>query len=150
MTKNLTFIADDTVIPAVFLSPDDIIIYSNVNGCKNFCKIFPFDVGTKYHLKIQQYEQYGKTIYAIDVNSNRIFHVQNEDFNVQNWEPREFNNVFVYVSDPWHDAFTSEYGILQNFKYTATATPSATTTMALNNNNMDTQQQRRTTSMIVL
>ena len=103
----------DSLIPAVFLSSRYFVICStddvfNHGGC--FSKQFPYTLGKQYHLMIQQIKQNGKTIYTIKVNGNEIF-------SVENFAVRTFHYVQVYASEPSFEAFTSEYGILSNFKY---------------------------------
>ena len=39
------------------------------------------------------------------------------EYSAENTDPKDFENVKVYVSDPWYAPFTSEYGYLENFKY---------------------------------
>ena len=80
---------------------------------KKFFTRFNFDLGKKYHIKIQQFKdnQDEDTILKIEVNGKIIFLGKNTT-------PSEFNNVKVYVSDPWLYPFTSEYGKLENLKYT--------------------------------
>ena len=41
----------------------------------------------------------------------------NTIYSGENTDPKDFENVKVYVSDPWYASFTSEYGLLENFKY---------------------------------
>ena len=92
----------------------DRVIFINVplNG-KKFNKQVKFDLGKKYHIKIQQFKDNKdeNTILKIEVNGKIIFLGKNTT-------PSEFNNVKVYVSDPWLYPFTSEYGKLENLKYT--------------------------------
>ena len=108
----------DSLMPAVFLSSAKFVIcstddlYSSANEIfyGGFPKEVPFELGKKYHLMIQQIKQNGKTIYTIKVNGNKIC-------SVENFAARTFHCVQVYVSEPSFEAFTSEYGILSNFKY---------------------------------
>ena len=64
----------------------------------------------KYHLKIEQFQKDGKIMYQVMINGKT-------EYSAENTDPKDFENVKVFASDPWHDAFTSEYGILENFKY---------------------------------
>ena len=101
----------DSLIPAVYLSSRTFVICSTDDVfCGGFSKEVPFELGKKYHLMIQQIKQNGKTIYTIKVNGNKIW-------SVENFAARTFHYVQVYVSEPSFEAFTSEYGILSNFKY---------------------------------
>ena len=86
-------------------------ISSAVSGDKNYAKYFYFDVGKKYHLKIQQIQGDSKIIYEVLVDGNTIYSGENTD-------PKDFQNVKVYACNPWDEgAFTSEYRLLENFKY---------------------------------
>lgn len=99
-------------IPSVWINKgaEHFYIASAVSGNKDYKKTFDFDVGKKYHLKIQQIQSGNKIIYEVLVDGNTIHSGENTN-------PKDFENVKVYVSDPWHDAFTLEYGVLENFKY---------------------------------
>ena len=99
-------------IPCVTISKSGYFyISSAVSGFIDYMpKKFYFDVGKKHHLEIQQIQSGGKIIYEMLVDGNTIYSGENTD-------PRDFQNVKLYVSDPWHDAFTSEYGMLKNLKY---------------------------------
>ena len=91
----------------------DRVIFINVPLIgKKFNKKVKFDLGKKYHIKIQQFKDNKdeNTILKIEVNGKIIFLGKNTT-------PSELNNVKVYVSDPWLYPFTSEYGKLENFKY---------------------------------
>ena len=74
----------------------------------NYTEYVPFEIGKKYHLKIQQ----KKTYFEIVVDDLQVFSQELV------FSPSNCKNVAVYISDPMYDAFTSEYGTLQNFKYT--------------------------------
>ena len=97
--------------PAVFISHGEFVI----NALKDkISKKIPFEIGKKYHIEIQQTLILGRTwstFWTIYVNGSQIHF---KDISKR----RNYKNVDVYVSDPSCLAFTSEYGILQNFKYT--------------------------------
>ena len=97
-------------IPAVFIWNGQFHICSGVSGNQSFCLQTNFYVGKKHHLKIQQFKSEEKKIYEVKINGKTLYSGENTD-------PKDFENVEAYVSDPWHDAFTSEYGVLENFKY---------------------------------
>ena len=110
-TQNLDNTKYGDRIPTVLLLKDgNIRICSAINGDKNFCKGFKYELDTKYHLKIQQFRQNEKTIYNIIMNDNIIYSGENK-------QPKDFDNVKVYVSDKWYDPFTSEFGLLENLQY---------------------------------
>ena len=98
-------------IPAVYIHKDG---YFNIASTVwNLNKNVNFVIGQKYHLKIQQFQSEGKTIFEVEINgiteySGEYTHSARKSF----W------NVKVYVSGPWHKpSFTPEYGLLENFKY---------------------------------
>ena len=97
-------------IPALMIHQDGYFhICSGVNDIGDYCFDYNFKIGNKYHIVIQQKpENYEAVIYKIIVN-NQIIH------KVQNIQLKEYTDVHVYVSDPWHSPFSSEYGLLENF-----------------------------------
>ena len=102
--------------PSVFIVHGAFVINRKNDYGKNECfKEIPFEVGKKYHLKLQQIHKLEqaqwKTFCTLYVNG---LQVHSKRVN----KPVKYNKVAVYVSHPSHAAFTSEYGILQNFKYT--------------------------------
>ena len=48
-------------------------------------------------------------IYCIQINKVNVHCIQNT-------LPMSFDEVFVYVSDPWFDPFDSNYGTLSDLK----------------------------------
>ena len=99
-------------IPLVLVNKDKYFyISTDLNGKvdKGTFK-FNFDMYKKYHLKIEQFQKDGKIMYQVMINGKT-------EYSAENTDPKDFENVKVFASDPWHDAFTSEYGILENFKY---------------------------------
>ena len=99
-------------IPLVLVNKDKYFyISTDLNGKvdKGTFK-FNFDMYKKYHLKIEQFQKDGKIMYQVMINGKT-------EYSAENTDPKDFENVKVFASDPWHDAFTSEYGKLENFKY---------------------------------
>ena len=99
-------------IPVVLANKDKYFyISTDLNGKvdKGTLK-FNYDIGKKYHLKIEQFQKDDKVMYQVMINGKT-------EYSAENTDPKDFENVKVFASDPWHDAFTSEYGILENFKY---------------------------------
>ena len=89
--------------------PGKLYISSGINQDNNYIiNHLDFLLGTKYQLDIQQVP-YGndEALYQIFVNGNRISHVVNHN-------PMEYNNVKVYLSDPWHEPFP---GIITKFQW---------------------------------
>ena len=108
-------------IPAVFIHKAGYFhICSGVNGNKDFSKDVPFVLGKKYNLEIQQKKENGKKIHGIQIeNDKTIYEIKINGkiiLSTENKKPRDFDNVKVYVSDPWHNAFTANIGILSNFQ----------------------------------
>ena len=85
-------------------------ICTGLNNQKMFCKRFPIEIGTKYHVIIQQYQdfEHGATWYQIEIDGSVVFSKINN-------QPRNFESVKLFVSNPWNDAFGEKHGILENF-----------------------------------
>ena len=98
-------------VPAFLLNREKLFyIASSVNGLTNHYFTSAFELGTKYHIAIHQFEDHDeKVIFRIEID-NQIIH---EDENKQAWD---FTNVKLYVSDPWHEPFDSSYGTLENLR----------------------------------
>ena len=80
-------------------------IFSAISGQGNVEIESPLiDVGTKYNLVVQQFEEEDAVMYTIELNGVTIH-------SVENTEAKDFLNVKVITGD------ASEYGILENFKY---------------------------------
>ena len=119
-------------IPAIFIKSINqqngyFYICSGVNGNKNYCKDFKFDLSTKYRLLIEQFEEGGKILFKIevtallinyDISSTRITTKTSMFHEVENKNAQDFNNVKVYVSNPWFSAFNHSYGLLDKLKIT--------------------------------
>ena len=73
---------------------------------------FTFELGRKYHYTIQQeLKADGQFHLVASVDGSEISnHV------IKN--PEDFDNVKLYLSDPWGESF-ADYGTLENFKWTA-------------------------------
>ena len=97
-------------IPALWIYKSGYFkICSAVNGKRNYCIWSKFDLDEKYHFLIQQYVMNGKIMYKIEKNGQSIVSFENK-------MAQDFSNVKVYISDPWYKPFTSDYGLLENFK----------------------------------
>ena len=97
--------------PAFWIRKDGYFyVASAVSGDKNHWFDFQFELGKKYHVLIRQFEDHDeKVIYEIEID----YEVKHSVPNDQAWD---FRDVKLYVSDPWHQAFSSEYGILENLR----------------------------------
>ena len=99
-------------IPAVYIKSKSgsggkgvIGVFSAISGQGNVGIESPLiDVGTKYNLVVQQFEEEDAVMYTIELNGVTIH-------SVENTEAKDFLNVKVITGD------ASEYGILENFKY---------------------------------
>ena len=86
-------------------------IRSAVSGDKDHTFNVMFEIGKKYNIVIRQFEDHDeKAKYEIEIDKEVKHSVPNE----QAWD---FSNVNFYVSDPWHEAFSSKYGVLENFVF---------------------------------
>ena len=97
--------------PAVYIHKSGYFWISSMPA--NLNKQVNFVIGQKYHLKIQQFQSEGKTIFEVQINGKTEYSGEHGGTQI-----KEFDNVKVYVSGPWNPwSFTSEYGLLENFKY---------------------------------
>ena len=70
---------------------------------------FDYVLNKNYQIIIKQLKKGEKIIFEIVI-------VGNKRITIDNGQARGFKNVRLYASDPWHDPFTSDIGILKNFK----------------------------------
>ena len=87
---------------------------SDINGRGNFWFDFPngrnvLALGKQYDITIQQSQIGGRYMYQVFVSGKRVI-------NVVNRSPKTFNNVKLYTSDPWYQAFTSDLGTVSKLK----------------------------------
>ena len=94
-------------IPAVWTNGKKLYICGQVNGNTNYCTWSrPMTKNRWYNVRIIN-GKIGKYYYfRIFVNGRRIRRVRNS-------RPRSYNNVKVYLSDPW---YPTAYGYLRNLK----------------------------------
>ena len=84
--------------PSVFISPDSYLtISSAINSDPNSYKVFeeeplPLDEWTQ--IKIAQIVFESKYIFSVEINKTKVYSVENKD-------AREFQNVKVYLGNPW-------------------------------------------------
>ena len=100
--------------PAFWISKDEngghFNVVSAVSGDNGHAFDFQIELEKKYHFVIRQFEDHdGKVTYEIEIDNEVKHSVPND----QAWD---FTNVKLYVSDPWHQAFSSEHGILENLR----------------------------------
>ena len=97
-------------IPALFINSDGYFhICSAVNGNKNFCQNFDFEIGKQYQIIIKQSIVGGKYWYEILIDGE-------SKFQIENTQPQSFSSVKLYTSDPWYNSFTSDFGSICNVK----------------------------------
>ena len=94
-------------IPALFIDNIDKNLHLCFTGQFNF----NFDLGQKYHILFQQYIFADKVIAEIKIDGNIINSTENNQAKI-------FPGVKLYIANPWYEAFTSNYGLLENFKIT--------------------------------
>ena len=95
-------------IPALFIN-NDKYFYLCVAG---FYKTqFNFELGQKYHIVFQQYQLEEKVISEVRIDGEIVGSEEND-------VAKSFPGMKLYISDPWWPAFTSNYGLLENFKIT--------------------------------
>ena len=79
------------------------------NSKKTIVYNFDYVLNKDYQIIIRQFKKgEGYTFEIVIVGNKKV------TFN--NWWARGFKNVRLYASDPWHDPFTSDIGLLKSFK----------------------------------
>ena len=58
---------------------------------------------------IEQYQENGIYLYEIEIDGETVHSIQNDD-------AKSFSNVKFYASNPWYPSFTSNIGLMENFK----------------------------------
>ena len=98
--------------PAVWAnSAKYFTICSNVNGNNNYCQNKDYLLNQPNHIEIlQRHDSNGNAVYSIIVDGN-TFH------ETINTSPMKFQDVKLYLSDPWHESLAG-YGKLSNFRVT--------------------------------
>ena len=100
-------------IPAVFVGKEKHFhITASVGGNGNFHHNYNFELNTLYHVKIKQEKMVGSTSgnFSIWINDEYILFKENDQL-------KNFDNVRLYLGDPWHSSFKS-YGKLTDLKVT--------------------------------
>ena len=102
-------------IPAVFAKSQQFAIMFHVNGNNNYWKFYTYELNKDYHFEISQRKNMkGEAIYSIKINGE-TFHEK------VNTTPLKFNDVKLYLSNPWQETFAS-YCKLSNLKIIAYST----------------------------
>ena len=82
---------------------------SSLNSNANYGKNYFYDVGTKYHIVIEQCLENGQLVYKIIVN-DEVFVTE------VNSNPLTFDSVKLYAAGAWHTACNDENISLENLK----------------------------------
>ena len=101
-------------LPAVFVRQNqNFLICYHVNDDTNYCiKNYEYELNKEYHFEIsQQKNSEGEYWYSIKVNEETFIDVKNET-------PLKFEDVKLYLSDPWSETF-APFGKLSNLKIIA-------------------------------
>ena len=97
-------------IPAAWINSRGYIqISSSVNQNKDvYIHYDDFTIGKKHHYTIQQLpDSDGLMKFTIEIDGKVMKSMVNNN-------PQDYENVKLYVSDPWHDSFQTRYGKLEN------------------------------------
>ena len=74
------------------------------------CFNYDFEFGQNYHVVIAQFQdENGISQYEIEIDGQIVHSIQNDD-------AQSFSNVKFYASNPWDPSFTSDIGLIENFK----------------------------------
>merc|ERR1711971_946412 len=97
-------------IPALFVNKNKNLQFSTSigNNGHHFFN-FPYELNRTYHVMILQTQIHAGRFELCTKIDSIIFHC------VRNDQPRIFENVLLYLSDPWHRSFEN-YGKLSNLK----------------------------------
>ena len=95
-------------LPAVYLQNRKVKVCHRVDGNNNLCKnTFNFTENVKFNLIMDQIQQKNSYAYRISVNKKI-------EFNIAVKNPREYDNVTIYMSNPWDEPANAE---IQNFRF---------------------------------
>ena len=97
-------------IPALFLHKNKQLTFTNSIGSQgNYHFYFPYELDRTYHIVISQTQsRTGKFEYCTKIDGLNIHCLIND-------QPRIFENVYLYVSDPWHQSLEG-HGKLNNLE----------------------------------
>ena len=68
-----------------------------------------FELGKTYHVTIRQSKRFTQFWYEIIIDNESKLKIENSN-------PQIWSKVYLYTSNPWVDAFTSEFGSICNLK----------------------------------
>ena len=97
-------------IPSLFVNKNKNLYYAtSIGNHGKYVFTFPYELNRTYRFMISQTQSHaGKFEYCAKID-DVIFHC------VSNDQPRSFENVLLYFSDPWHESFEN-HGKLSNLK----------------------------------
>ena len=94
-------------------------IATSCRGEKNYYNnVGKWVIGKKHNIMIQQYDKYGDGKLYFEIFLDGV-----AQHSVYNYDPRpvgnnhNFRNVQVWVSDMWYWSFNSQYGKVENLKW---------------------------------
>ena len=111
-TTGQNYRVEGNIIPAlwIYVPTATFFISSAVNGDKDHWIEEPLTLGTRLNVTIEQiFDSDGKVIYRIVINEASVYSIENH-------ANKDFENVKVYLSDPWYSSFKS-YGIVHDFSW---------------------------------
>ena len=100
-------------IPGVYVNHDFLKFCCGDNDCYITDNVQNnYEINTLYHIKITQELLDGKWMFKVNHIDFQLKPIENPD-----QETKEYENVKLYVSDPWTSSFES-YGIVSNLEVT--------------------------------
>ena len=90
-------------IPALYINPDGYFRFTSAVSEVAHKYNYYYELNKEYHIKIIQTSS---GTYCIQINKVNVHCLKNNS-------TRSFEEVFIYVSNPWYDAFDSSYGELK-------------------------------------
>ena len=97
-------------IPAMWINHKKILISASVNDNGNYWKTFDYELNHKDHIIIQQLKD-SSGLYWYEIIIDGVLKER-----TKNKQVKTYPSVKLYASDPWHGSFTSDLGLIFNFK----------------------------------
>ena len=106
--SNSLYIGDR--LPSLSIRDEELYVYSLVNGVHDYSYSFKYELGKQYQMTIKQVKAVnGKYWYEIIVDGE-------SKLKIENTQPKNFQNVHLYGSDPSSIPFSSDMGSICNVK----------------------------------
>ena len=97
-------------IPGLWITEDEnFLICSAINGNKDFCESYCFELGKNYQITIQQFKDVEKFWYQILIDGKTKLMI-----NIT--QPESFPIVNFYASDQWNETFALDFGSISNVR----------------------------------